>query len=144
MYPDKKKWWSLSPFQVGFYFKEYKWKKRKKMNIVFHTVTFVCIVCAQLCLTLCNPMDFSPPGSFVCGILQARILEWLAIFFYRGSSRSRDRIHISCISCIELSPALEKDLPFEPPWWMIRIQKNAKFKRVIMKQIPGFPCWPTG
>ena len=101
--------------KLDFILKNTSEKKRKKMNIVFHTVTFVCIVCAQLCLTLCNPMDFSPPGSFVCGILQARILEWLAIFFYRGSSRSRDRIHISCISCIELSPALEKDLPFEPP-----------------------------
>ena len=69
----------------------------------------------QLCPTVCDPTDCSPPGSSVRGILQARILEWLAIFFYRGSSRSRDRIHISCISCIELSPALEKDLPFEPP-----------------------------
>ena len=35
----------------------------------------------QLCLTLCNPIDGSPPGSFVHGILQARILEWVAISF---------------------------------------------------------------
>ena len=35
---------------------------------------------------LCDPMDYSPPGSFVCGILQARILEWVAIPFSRGSS----------------------------------------------------------
>ena len=33
-----------------------------------------------MCLTLCDPMDCSPPGSFVLGILQARILEWVAIF----------------------------------------------------------------
>ena len=41
---------------------------------------------AKSCLTLCNPMDCSPPGSSVHGILQARILEWVAIPFSRGSS----------------------------------------------------------
>ena len=40
----------------------------------------------QLCPTLCNPVDCSPPGSSVHGILQARILEWVAISFSRGSS----------------------------------------------------------
>ena len=40
----------------------------------------------QLCLTLCNPMDCSPPGSSVHGIFQARVLEWVAISFSRGSS----------------------------------------------------------
>ena len=40
----------------------------------------------QSCPTLCNPMDCSPPGSSVHGILQARILEWVAISFFRGSS----------------------------------------------------------
>ena len=39
---------------------------------------------AQLCLTLCDPMDCSPPGSSVHGTLQARILEWVAIPFSRG------------------------------------------------------------
>ena len=39
----------------------------------------------KLCLTLCNPMDCSPPGSPVCGIFPARILEWATIFFSRGS-----------------------------------------------------------
>ena len=37
----------------------------------------------QLCLTLCDPMDYNPPGSSVQEILQARILEWVAIFFSR-------------------------------------------------------------
>ena len=40
----------------------------------------------QLCLTLCNPVDCRPPGSSVHGILQARILECVAISFSRGSS----------------------------------------------------------
>ena len=59
-----------------------------------------CCVCAQSCLTLWDPMDCSPSDSSAHGILQARILEWVAIFSSRGSSQSRDPIHVSCISCI--------------------------------------------
>ena len=53
----------------------------------------------QLCLTLCDPMDYSPPGSSVHGILQARILEWPAMPSSRGASLPRDRTCVSCISC---------------------------------------------
>ena len=49
-------------------------------------------------LTLCDPMDYSPPGSSVQGILQAKILEWVAIPFSRGSSQLRDQTRISCIA----------------------------------------------
>ena len=59
----------------------------------------LCLV-AQLCLTLCDPMDCSPPGSSVHGILQARILEWIAMPSSRGPSRARDWTRISCVSCI--------------------------------------------
>ena len=52
----------------------------------------------QSCLTLCDPMDCSPPGSSVHGILQARILEWVAISFSRGSSQARDRTQVSRIA----------------------------------------------
>ena len=45
---------------------------------------------AQLCPTLCDPVDYSPPGSCVHGILQARILEWVAMLSSRGSSQPRD------------------------------------------------------
>ena len=51
-------------------------------------------------LTLCDPEDCNPPGSFVCGILQARTLERVAISFSRGSSPPRDQTPVSCISCI--------------------------------------------
>ena len=69
-----------------------KWKsksgaKRKKESEV-----------AQLCSTLCDPVDCSLPGSSIHGILQARILEWVAISFSRGSSRPRDQIQVSCIA----------------------------------------------
>ena len=49
------------------------------------------------CPTLCNPIDCSPPGSSTHGIFQARILEWVATSFSRGSSWPRDQAHISCI-----------------------------------------------
>ena len=52
-----------------------------------------CLLVAKSCPTLCNPMDCSLPGSSVHGILQARILEWVAIFFSRGSSQTL----VSCI-----------------------------------------------
>ena len=52
---------------------------------------------AQSCLTLCNPMDCSLPGSSIHGIFQARILEWVAISFSRRSSWPRDWTRVSCI-----------------------------------------------
>ena len=56
------------------------------------------LLVTQSCLTLCDPMDCGPPGSSVHGILQARILEWVAIPFFRGTSRPRDRTLVSCIA----------------------------------------------
>ena len=50
---------------------------------------------AQSCPTLCNPMDCSLPGSSLHGIFQARILEWGAISFSRGSSQHRNRTRVS-------------------------------------------------
>ena len=52
---------------------------------------------AQSCLTLCDPIDCSPPGSSIHGIFQARVLEWVAISFSRGSSKPRDRTRVSHI-----------------------------------------------
>ena len=51
----------------------------------------------QSCLTLCYPMNWGPPGSSVHWILQARILEWVAIPFSRGSSRPRDEPRSSAL-----------------------------------------------
>ena len=52
---------------------------------------------AQLCLTLCDPIDCSLPGPSVHGIFQAIVLEWMAISFSRGSSQPRARTQVSCI-----------------------------------------------
>ena len=63
--------------------------------------TWACIcVCAHLCPTLCDPMDCNPPGSSVHGILQGRILGWVAISSSSGSSQQEDGTWISCVSCI--------------------------------------------
>ena len=64
-----------------------------------------CSVCIQFPIdrahrSLCDPMDCSPPGSSVHGILQTRILEWVAMPSSRGSSWARDRTLVSCVSCI--------------------------------------------
>ena len=68
------------------------------------TISRTCAVCCakslQSHLTLCNPMDYSLPGSSSIGILQARILEWIAMPSPRGSSQSRDWTLVSYISCI--------------------------------------------
>ena len=53
---------------------------------------------AQSGPTLCNPMDYSLPGSSIHGVFQARVLEWVAISFSRGSSPPRDRTQVSCIA----------------------------------------------
>ena len=62
----------------------------------------------QLCPTLGDPTNCSPPGSSVHEILQARILEWIAISSFRRSFETRDRILISYVSCIGRLP--------HPPW----------------------------
>ena len=53
---------------------------------------------AQLCPTLCDPMDYSLPGSSVHEIFQAVVLEWIAISFPRGSSQTRNQTQDSCIT----------------------------------------------
>ena len=70
---------------------------RKYLSIT-HNVC-MCSV-AQSCLTLCDPVDGSPPESSVHGIFQTRILEWVAISFSRESSQLMDRTHVSFVSSI--------------------------------------------
>ena len=67
-----------------------------KMHLRFFQVFSCPVMCVcsvpQWCLTLCDPMDCSPPGSCSLEIFQARILEWVAISSFRGSSRPRSLI----------------------------------------------------
>ena len=52
------------------------------------------------CVQLCDPMNCRPPGSSDHEIFQARILQWVAISFSKGSFRPRDQTFVSCVSCI--------------------------------------------
>ena len=70
---------------------------QKAFSLLF---TVLVLSHVQSCPALCNPMGYSPPGSCVLGILQARILEWLATSFSRGYSQPRDQTRISYVSCI--------------------------------------------
>ena len=65
---------------------------------IHHCVcVYVCVLAAQLCL-ICDPLDCSPPGSSIHGILQARTLEWVAMPSSRGSSQPKDWTWVSCIA----------------------------------------------
>ena len=71
----------------------------RSLHCYFVVILSICLY-TQLPLILCNPLDCSPPGSFIHGIFQARALEWVAIPSSRESTWFRDWISISCISCI--------------------------------------------
>ena len=66
-------------------------------RLLNHSATAAAAKSLQSCLTLCDPMDCSPPGSSVLGIPQARILGWGAISYSRGSCRPRDQTWVSYI-----------------------------------------------
>ena len=63
-----------------------------------HTIEWKWKLVTQSCLTLWDPVDCTPPGSSVHRILQARILEWVAILFSGGSPWPRDQTQVSCIA----------------------------------------------
>ena len=68
----------------------------RRMVLTHFMRVCVCSV-VQSCLTLCRPVNCSPPGSSVSGISQARILEWVAISFSMRPSQPRDQTQVSCI-----------------------------------------------
>ena len=103
------------------------------------------------CLTFCDPMDCSLPGSSVHGILQARILEWVAIPFSRGSSQPRDPACVLFITSGFFPPTpREKALrAYRRFKWPISVsglrEKNVKnwadFKPTKWREKKGLPWW---
>ena len=99
----------------------------------------------QVCLTLCNTIDCSPPGSSVHGISQAKILEWVVTPSSRGSTQLRERIHVSCISC--LAGRFFTAEPLEKPISQIYKEKLLKYKkkyRINLLQVPFRVLGPKG
>ena len=86
-------WWGLNEFKHD----ENGCLEWRKPSVMAEKVKNVKLLVAQSCPTLCNCMHCIP-GSSVHGILQARILEWVAIPFSRRSSWPRDRTRVSCIA----------------------------------------------
>ena len=72
---------------VSYIQKEYKQSNSDSFELYHESESEV----AQLCPTLCDPVDCSLLGSSIHGIFQARVLEWVAISFSRGSSQTRDQ-----------------------------------------------------
>ena len=77
----------------------YKLRMKKQIRMPFIGSLCLRAKLLQSCLTLCDATDCSPPGSSVHVILQARVLEWVAMPFSRGSSISWDQTCVSYISC---------------------------------------------
>ena len=91
-------------------------ESRNRRNIPQHNKSYTWqSEVSQSCPTLCDPVDCSPPGSSVHGILQARILEWVAISFSRGSFRPKDGTQVSCIAgrCFNLWATREAQEPLQ-------------------------------
>ncbi|CAN0562304.1 unnamed protein product [Rangifer tarandus platyrhynchus] len=75
--------------------------KKILADVVVHIQTLLaCVLSHSTVSDSVTPMDCSPPGSSVHGILQARRVEWGAMPSSRGSSQPRNQIHVSCVSCI--------------------------------------------
>ena len=68
------------------------------LHVPISLLCYCCFLVIKSCLTLCNLMDCSPPGSSVHGISQARFLEWVSISSFRGSPWFRGPTCVSCIS----------------------------------------------
>ena len=90
--------------------------------------SLTCVLVVQSCLTLCNAMD-CPPGSSLHGNLQARILEWVAISFSRGSSWPKDRTQVSCTAgrCLTV-------------WAVREVQKSYRRLQLHMSKNRFFFC----
>ena len=104
----------LSPCLFNFYAEHIMWNaglddSQAGINITGRNINnlrcaevmkMCCAKLLQLCLTLCDPMDYRPLGSSLHGVFQARILKCIAVSFSRGSSWPRDQTCISYVSCI--------------------------------------------
>ena len=78
----------------------------------------------QLCLTFQDPMVYSPPGSSLHGILQARILEWVAIPLSKGSSQPRDQTWVSCIAGKFFTVRATREAHFTLYFWWIQLTQE--------------------
>ena len=99
----------------------------------------VCVLVTQLCLTLCDPMDCSLPSPSVHGILQARILEWVAMLFSLGSSRPRDQTCVSCMAGRFFTLLSHQGSPFT--FSSMLLCAHQVFNKQSVDKVPFLECY---
>ena len=97
----------------------------EKLLCVCVYIQLCTVLVNQPCLTLCDPMNCGPPSTFARGILQATILEWVAIPFSRRSSQTRDQSWVSLT-------AGRFFIPPEPPYSVIKKNETLPFATAWM------------
>ena len=98
------------------------------------------MIVTQSSLTLCDPLDCSPPGSSVLGISQARILEWVAIAFSRGSSLTMDEAWVSSHQTLKIQNVWNKwNLNFKS----FDFQVSIRLYSLLVPTLPGLPLGAT-
>ena len=105
---------------------------------IIDVTVWVCAQLLQSCLTLCDPMDCNPPGYSVHGILQARILEWVA----RGSSMGTNPCLLNLLHCRQILYCWatgESALEITDPW-LIMVHNCSLSLRI--REFPGKDCSP--
>ena len=100
---------------------------------------FITLLVAQSCPTLCDSKDCSLPTSSVHGILQARILEWVALPSFRGSSRPWDQARVSCISCRSRFFTGRFFTPEPPRKPVVLVLKNPPANAGDIEDLGSFP-----
>ena len=98
---------------------------------VFYMSVCMRVKSLQLCLTLCDPIDYSLPGTSVHEILQARILEWVAMPSSKGSSQPRENVHLLCLLHWQAG-----SLPLAPP-------EEALYMSRVHYLWPWLEIWKT-
>ena len=129
---DTTEWLSLSLYNNKISIKKYMTRMPSRLCLLNNPCQQICVVIMgsacmhvkslQPCLILCNPLDYNLPGSSVHGILQARILEWGAIPFSKGSSQPRNRTRVSCIVGTFFTIWAIR----EAPWWEVLLLYEAQ------------------
>ena len=116
------------------------WFKFGKTQLLFFSFRWVVqhqkwkVLVTQSCLTICDPTDCNMPGSSVHRLLQARILEWIAVRFSRGFSWPRHQTRVSCIAgrlylrSHKGSPEHQRHCQ-DHSWSLALSQKTSKFKK---------------
>ena len=103
----------------------------------------MCLV-AQLCPTLCDPINCSLPGSSVHGIFQARILEWVAIPLPKRSSQHRDWTQVSCITSRFFTVWATREAPFHVIFPNIFLKSPSQLMGQTWPRLSVSSAPPTG